>query len=110
MFKIATLAAIGAVATATFLETERNLDATFGNSAGFNAACTYSTTAETCTAVAGTCCARITRQTAGVTSNFTATTTPFACVPAELNRWIFEIAPGTTLMAQCNFATSATTA
>lgn len=48
MFKIATLAAIGAVASATFLESERNLDNTFGNAAGFNAACTYSTTAETC--------------------------------------------------------------
>jgi len=109
MFKIATFAAIGAVATATFLETERNLDATFGNSAGFNSACTYSTTGETCT-VAGTCCARITRMSGGVVSNFTAITTPFACVPAELNRWSFEIGGGVSLMAQCNYQLTATNA
>jgi len=61
MFKIATLAAIGAVvASATFLETERNLDSTISGSVGYNAACTFSSTAETCT-TAGTCCARITK-------------------------------------------------
>jgi hypothetical protein len=30
-------------------------------------------------------------------------------VPAELNRWIFDIGNGTTLMANCNFQTTATT-
>ena len=108
MFKIATLAAIGAaVASATFLETVRNLDSTVSGSAGYNAACTFSSTAETCT-TAGTCCAKITKMTAGVVSNFTAVATPFACVPAEVNKWSFDMGTGTIMMATCNFQNTAT--
>lgn len=109
MFKIASLAAIGAVASATFLATERNL-ATFANAPGYNAPCTFSSTTETCNAAQNICCARITKMVNGVVSNFTATQTPFACVPAETNRWVIDIGSNTTLMAQCNFQTTATNA
>lgn len=108
MFKITTFAAIGAVASASFLTSERDLHSTFANGPGYSSACTFSSTAETCNAGQNICCARITRMSGGVVSNFTATTTPFACVPAELNRWVIDIGDGVTMMAQCNYQLTAT--
>ena len=109
MFKITTFAAIGAVASASFLTSERDLHPV-ATGPGYNSACTFSSTAETCNAGQNICCAQITRRSGGVVSNFTATTTPFACVPAELNRWVIDIGGGVTMMAQCNFQTTANNA
>ena len=111
MFKIVSLVALGAAAvSANFLENLRNLQTYTDTNQGFSVPCTYNNASETCSSTPGYCCAKTTKQAYPAGSTPVLLTNSYSCVPAETSGWIWNMTDmNYTVMASCNFATTATT-